>query len=266
MPIKSVSTNATNTPLTGSTLLAVSTSPCTIYDIEGYCTGASGSPFFIQILGTAAPSSGVTVPLWSRMIQGGTGFSFVYRPTGIDTANLNLGTGPDTPIGANASAVYMAISSTDNVWTSTATATDVSVDYEDTYLETITATKVGPTATIDSLTVFADPSPQYRLTEFTVTNNSGATAYLMLFGYAAPAVNSIPLQQWTVANGATITEKLGRGITFQQCKATLLAGIATPTDYVPHYGCYLVGSSTTQALTITTGGQWTMLAYYVPNQ
>ena len=254
--VKSVSTQQAKAPLTGTTGLLVSTTPVKVFDIEGVCTGgSSNTAYYIQILGVAPASavSGTTIPLWSRQITGLLGFSFVYRPIGLDTSTMtNPAGGTLATTGANSLPVYVAISSTDTVWTSTATATDCTVNYEETYLELVNQAIVGDTTTgRDSLTIWADPNQANRLTQFVVTNNSTA-GYIMLFAYANPANGTLPLQQWAVGNGVTITEKFSRGIPFQQGDAS----------FVPHYGAYLYGSSTTQTLTATSATQWTMQAFF----
>lgn len=255
MPNKSISTIQLGVPLTGATLLAVSTGPVSIVAVEGFCGGAAGGQMYIQLLGTATPVSGTTIPLWSRQVNTALGFSFVYDFEPLDTANMNQG-GSVTTVGSNNLPVYAAISSTDGVWTSTATSTDCTVVIGQPKIDPLNETVVGPTITIDNLTVFSDPNAALRITRFSVKNNSGATAYIMLFGLANPAAGTTPIQQWSVANGATLTESFGNEGYFPQ---------QGDANYVIHTGAYLYGSSTTQTLTVTTGGQWTMQAWYNTN-
>jgi hypothetical protein len=69
--------------------------------------------------------------------------------------------------------VYVAISSTDNVYTSVAASTQVTVDFEDGYLEIPTQTITGDTTTgVNSLTVFTDPNPTNKLIQFYAKNNA----------------------------------------------------------------------------------------------
>jgi hypothetical protein len=255
MPNKSISTIQAGAPLTGATLLLVATGPVAVYSVEGYCGGSSGGQMYIQLLGTASPVSGTTIPLYSRQVNTAEGFSFVYDQNPLATANMNNG-GSAATFGSNNLPVYAAISSTDGVWTSTATSTDCIIVIELPKIDPLNETVVGPSATVDTLTVFSDPNAALRITRFSVTNNSGATAYIMLFGLASPAAGASPVQQWTVANGSTLTESFGNeGYMPQQ----------GDVNYVIHTGCYLYGSSTTQTLTATTGGQWTMTAWYNTN-
>jgi hypothetical protein len=181
---KSVSTQQAGQALDNTHYLQVSATPCTIFDIEGECSSTSGTAYFIQILGTGSPVSGTTIPLYSELCVAASattqknGFSFTYRPIGIDTSTLtNPAGGTLATTGANSLPVYMAISSTDNVYTAVAASTQVQVRYEETYLEQINQTITGDLVTgRDSLTVWATPNALKRLTQFVVTNNNGGTA------------------------------------------------------------------------------------------
>ncbi len=254
MSVKSISTQQAGQVLDATHFLQLGTGPVTIFDIEGE-VAAAGANYFIQLLGVSQANavSGTTVPLYSRLaiLSGGsTGFSFVYRPIGLDTANMSFPEAATTG-GSNTLPVYIAISSTDNVYTAVAVNTHVTVDLEDNNVEIPNQTITGDTTTArDNLTVYADPNAAKELVQFQVTNNLGADAYLMLFAYS-PANGDLPIQQWKVTNGATITERFGAGWPIQQSTAA----------YVLKTGCYLVGSSTTQTLTKTTGTNWTMKAW-----
>lgn len=257
MPTKSISTQQ-SAPLDASTYLLLGLKPVTIFDIEGEVSSTTGTNYYIQVLGTATPVSGTTLPLYSRLVvpaaagTGNNGFSFVYRPIGLNTSTMSFPEGAATG-GSNSLPVYLAISSTDNVYTSVAASTQVQVTVEDTYLEIPNQVITGDTTNAtDSLPVWGTPGVTKKLVQFQVTNtNVGATAYLMLFAYS-PANGDVPLQQWPVANGATITERFGSGWQVQQSPA-----------YVLKTGCYLVGSSTTQTLTKTTGTNWKMKAWNI---
>jgi hypothetical protein len=108
------------------------------------------------------------------------------------------------------------------------------------------------TSAVDNLTVWADPGASHDLIQFTAINNLGVDAYIMLFAYS-PANGDTPIQQWKVANGATLTNRFGAGeVNIQQSP-----------NYVLKTGCYLVGSSTTQTLTKTTGTNWYMKAWNI---
>ena len=133
----------------------VSLNPVVIFDIEGECANSSAN-YYIQILNTNTPTSGTTIPLYSRLCvaSGGIpGFSFVYRPLGIDTINNGESTGGTDPKdGANTYPVYIAISSTDGVYTAVNVATQVTVNYDEPFLEIPNQTITGDTTTgVDSL-------------------------------------------------------------------------------------------------------------------
>jgi hypothetical protein len=262
---KSVSTQQAKQVLDNTHYLQVSATPVTIFDIEGECSSTTGSAYYIQVLGTGSPSSGTTIPLYSELCVSASsptqnnGFSFTYRPIGIDTSTTtNPAGGTLATTGANSLPVYMAISSTDNVYTAVAASTQVTVRYEETYQELVNQTITGDLTTgVDSLIVWATPNAAKRLTQV-VVSNSAATAiapmYLMLFAYATPAAGATPSQEWTISDTAFHTLKFGNGIEFQQ---------GNPTTYVQAYGCYLYGSSTPQFYTATTGTAWTMQAFNI---
>lgn len=258
MKTLSISTETLGNPLNANTYLPLTgnfpnpftnapNGPVKIVAIEGYCNGAAGTQYWLQIL-NGAP--GATVPMYSVQVLGGQGFSFIY-PLGLDTATMQDGGGAS--LGENVYKPYLAISSTDGLYTSVAATTNVRVDIEMQFqmplgLITANGNNTG------SLTVFADPNATNKLCAFSVVNNTGAVGYLMLFAYANPVNGATPLQQWPVQNGGTFATTFGNaGVRFQQGKA----------DYSIHTGCYLVASSTTQTLTTVANG-WNMFAWLNP--
>lgn len=261
MPTKTVSTQQSKQVLDASHYLLVSNNPVVIFDIEGQCNSTTGAAYYIQLLGTATPISGTTIPLYSRECvaaaagSGNNGFSFVYRPDGLSTATmLNPVGGTLATTGLNTLPVYVAISSTDNVYTAVAASTQITIDFEESTLGIENQVITGDLTTgVDSLTVFSDPNVAKRLTQFKAINNTGATAYIMLFAYATPANGSTPLEQWTLTNGQTLTQSFGRGYAPMQGGST----------YVQHTGCYLYGSSTTQTLTATVAAGWNIQAFNI---
>jgi hypothetical protein len=195
----------------------------------------------------------------SSSVSGVNGFSFIYRPQGKDTSTFcNPFGGTVSTTGSNTLPVYIAISSTDTVWTSVAANTDVTVTYEETYLELPNQTIVGDLTTgVDSLAVWTANGPTHRLIQAVVSNSVASTVapvYLMLFAYANPAVGALPLQQWQVTATSLQTLRFGDGVLFEQ---------GNPTTYVANYKCYLYGSSTTQFFTATIGSNWTMQAFFI---
>ena len=259
MATQSVSTIQAKQVLDSTHFLQVWQGPVKIFNIEGNVNSTNGTNYYIQLLGVAqsAVVSGTTIPLYSRCCvqsnqnSGINGFSFTYGPTGIDTARMNAAGGSTTTNGENTLPVYIAISSTDTVYTAVAASTDVTVDFEQQYQAATNPTNV-TTSNAASLTVFADPASN-RIISAVATNNTGATGYLMLFANSAFATGQLPLQQWKVLNSATLN------LFFGSEGWAPIQGDATPTY---HTGCYLVGSSTTQNLTTVANG-WNISAKYV---
>ena len=276
MPIKSISTQQAGQVLDASHFLSLGTGPVLIFDIEGEVNSMTGTSYFIQLLATGTPTSGTTVPLYSRLCvpsaasSGLNGFSFVYRPIGLDTSAMNF-PAPTTADGSNTSSVWVAISLTDNVYTAVAASTQVTVDLEETYLEVPNTLATPTTVGTDSLQVFTSPGASHRLVQFVVTNNgvTGVTwidkttsgGMIMLFAYNA-ANGAVPLQEWFVANGASLALRFDTGLLMMQNDGALNVSGITPTG-INRTGCYLFGSTTAQVLTTSVGGYWTMKAYYI---
>lgn len=259
MPTKSTSTIQSGQVLDATHYLQISTVPAVIFDIEGEVSSTTGTSYFIQLHG-ASPTAGMK-PLYSRLAvpssygTGINGFSFVYRPEGLDTSTMSNPYGGTTATdGANTLPVWIAISSTDATYTAVAASTNVTVDFEETLLELNNQTVVGDTTTgVNNLTVFTTSSSK-RLTQFTATNNTGATAYLMLFANSSPSTGAVPIDQWALTNGQTLTQNFGRG---------LAPMWQSSTDYTNYTGCYLFGSSTTGTLTASTGSGWKIKAWNI---
>ncbi|MEI6482969.1 MAG: hypothetical protein WCO62_06095, partial [Betaproteobacteria bacterium] len=97
--------------------LQISTVPTVIFDIEGEVSSTTGTSYFIQLHG-ASPTAGMK-PLYSRLAvpssysTGINGFSFVYRPEGLDTSTMTNPVGAVTTAGANPLPLWLAISITD---------------------------------------------------------------------------------------------------------------------------------------------------------
>jgi hypothetical protein len=259
MANKTLSTQQSGQVLDASHYLTLGSSPVNILAIEGEVNSTTGTAYYLQLLGTLTPATGVTVPLWSRLVvaaatgSGNNGFSFEYMRGGLDTATMNF---PEaaTVGGSNALPVVVAISSTDNVYTAVAANTQVAVTVEDAYLEIATQTVTGDLTTgVDSLAVYTDPNPTKRLVQFQAVNGTGAVGYVMLFAVANPANGDLPIQQWKVGIGVTLTERFGAGWPVQ----------ASDTAYALHTGCYLFGSSTTQVLTKTVATAWNLKAWNI---
>lgn len=258
MPTKSISTIQSGQVLDDTHYLQISTVPTVIFDIEGEISSTTGTSYFIQLHG-ASPTAGMK-PLYSRLAvpssygTGLNGFSFVYRPDGLDTSTMTNPVGAVTTAGANTLPVWIAISSTDATYTAVAASTNVTVDFEEPILELNNQTITGDTTTgVNNLTVFTTSAAK-RFTQFTATNSTGATAYLMLFANSSPATGAVPIDQWTLTNGQTLTQNFGRGLApMEQSK----------TDFTNYTGCYLFGSSTTGTLTASIGSGWKIKAWNI---
>ena len=177
MAIKSVSTQQNGTTIGNAVSLQVSGSPIVIFDIEGEVNSTTATPYYIQIH-KQVPVSGATVPYYSRLVVAANvasqnnAFRFNYRPLGLDTATLNFPEAATTG-GSNTSPVYISLSTTDNVYTNTTVTAQVSVVFEDTYVELATQKIAGDTTTgVDALTVFTDPGATHDLLQIQVSNST----------------------------------------------------------------------------------------------
>lgn len=254
----SISTETLGTPLDATHYLSLTSNfpnpftsapngPVVINSIEGYCGGTGSTQYWLQIL-NGAP--GNTLPMYSVQVVGGNGFSFVY-PNGLSTSTMSDGSGAS--FGENIFMPYLAISSTDKTYTAVAAPTNVRVDIDMSYQMPTTLQQPASATNAASLTVFGDPNVTNFLAAIAAVNNTGAIGYLMLFSYANPAVGAVPMQEWTVTNGATLQQTFGAGgCRYQQGKP----------DYTIHTGCYLVASSTPQVLTAVANG-WNLYAWFI---
>jgi hypothetical protein len=227
-----------------------------VISLEGFCLGTGGTQYYIQLLGTANPTSTTTVPLYSLQVVGQNGFSFLYDKQTLQTQNLNTAGGSTTTAGSNTLPVYAFLSTTDTVYTAPADGAkaDLFATVEQGSVDEPNSTVTGDLTTgVDSLAVYAS-DPTKRLIQFTAKNNGGADAYLMLFGLV-PTAGWTPNQQWLVKAGATLTARFG----YQG--SSIIQG--NPTTLVLSYGAYLYGSSTTQLLTATAATQWNLKAWNI---
>lgn len=143
------------------------------------------------------------------------------------------------------------LSTTQETFTQSASLMDITVELNDPE-EPKGNTYAGDTTTgVDSLVVYAS-NPNKNLYALTVTNNTGATAYLQLFTVPAPTAGATPVQQWTLTNGQTLA------LTFSIFGAHPISG-AYPNQTE---GCYLFGSSTSNTFTATVAAGWKMQAEF----
>lgn len=266
MKTRTYSTIANATPITGATSLAVGPGQAVdIVSIEGYCYGVAGSQVFLQLVNTATPTSGVTVPLWSRQINQAQGFSFVYEDP-QSTANMT--------VPSNNGPVYVFLSSTNETCTDgVAFNCDVDVTIEefeqqvDFGQSTATATNAG------NVVVWSDdyaapnnpPHTSYNLLTLTITNNTGAPIFPMVFTSTGQATaGATPLRQLGIPGGSSASVSNGSGgytgalatgqsytWRFGGDGSTFLSADATGAF---HGGCYIYASSTTGVLTTVANG------------
>ncbi len=258
MPIRSISTQQAGQQLDATHFLNVAAFPIKIQQIEGYCGGASGTQYYLQ-LHTGVPVSTTTVPIWSMQVQAVNGFSFEYPLLdGLNTALMSLDATTLQP-SPNRGGVYVAISSTDTVYTSVAAATDCRVDFEEYELELPNKTFVGDTSTsVGSLQVWTEAAGLStggkHLLKVEAQNNNATTQYLMLFAKdAAPSTGDSPIQTWTFAT--TIANTLNFGAAFVPRQV-----LSTGANVL---GCTFRVSSTSPTFTAVANG-WTIRATYVP--
>lgn len=228
---QSVSTATLGHVLDGTHFLQVSTQPCKIFNLTGVCGGSSGTVYYLQILGVAAPSTGVTVPLFSVPINGALPFAFDYNNKGLDTSSMNLLGGPIIA-GSNTLPVYVAVSSTFEVWTSVAGNVDVDVTFEESVVSTPNQTLVALTGPQPTLAVFTNPNPARRLISLQAVNATGAAAFLYLFAEVPTTAGATPIAVWPIANSIMINKSFGTGLACLRQNSTTFAQAT---------GCYLVG-------------------------
>ena len=265
MPTKSVSTQQAKQVIDGTHFLQVSSGPVVIFDIEGEVNSTAGTNYYIQLLSVpqATAVSGTTIPLYSRQVVQANaatqinGFSFTYRPIGIDTAQIvNPSGGTLATTGANTLPVYVAISSTDGVWTQVAASTNVTIDFELSRPEFVAETLAGDlTTNVQLLSVWASggTAAARRLVGLNITETSGVASYVQVFASATLAgiVTLTPVLQIPLAANATINARFG-GLAVLQ---------GNPTTFVESNGCYVVLSHTSGSN--DGAGQGTIQAIYI---
>lgn len=245
--IKSISTYQAQQVIDATHFLKLADFPVKIYAFEGNVNSTTGSSYYIQFHGVAAPVSGTTVPLLSVQAvvpaspTGVTPFSFVY-PEGIETRNLSNPVGAIITTGGNTLPVYVAISSTDTVYTSVAAATDLRVDINDPSPLIIPNLNVSGdlTTNVSDFTAFAtSATTPNRLVSVECINTFGADAWLCLFSYAGPAFPALRpagaqyIKQWRTQNGVPLFLEFGDGYYIEQ----IISGVVTN-------GCYFSTSLT----------------------
>ena len=174
-----------------------------IHMIEGYCNGAAGTQYFIQLF-NAPPTSGVTVPLRSLQVLGADGYTFDKNDVGLSTQNL---TNPPNQTG-----IYIYLSSTDAVFTTPGITADINVDVEEFELE-LQGTTTQSSNTPNSQYILRPDSVgnTYSLVSLTVQESNGVASRVQLFAAAPVNGASVPLVDLPIAANATKTWKFGSG-------------------------------------------------------
>lgn len=254
---KTVSTIKAGQVLDATHFLQVAVNPVKVFRIEGNVNSTSGTSYYIQLHG-GAPGAGA-VPLFSVLAvpssyaSGVNGFSFIYTE-GLDTARMTY---PASTIagGDNISPVYVAISSTDTIYTSVAANTDVSVTFESFFVDLPSQTIVSSAGSA-TLTAWNDVvgNSNNRLLSFIVDNtNNPGTEFLLLFAITGPSATTVPLASWTVPASLSFTQTFGSG---------LLCTSESPVAS-QHYGCYLTMSATKQFYTAPSDTFASIKAAYI---
>ena len=226
-----------------------------VLSIEGYCLGTASTQYFLQLHNAVAVPATNAIPLRSVQVLGLNGFTFEYRPSGLDTVNMT--------VPRNDGKLILVLSSTDNVFTAVADGAtcDVQVDLEDAGLNdaaTNVSTAGDLTTGVKKLEVWtnAQANASKKLFSVTAINGTGADGYLQLYPLSTAAVvDGITSQKtiWPVAAGATLTLDFGLGITAYGKSATTFA---------EQFGCTLAGSTTQLALTLPATSTWNIKATY----
>ena len=216
------------------------TFPCVLINLDGISADAG----YLQVFDLAvAPTSTSTVPLMSmRVTAGGPLPSFFPALSGI---SLSKG-------------LYIAMSSTDQVYTAVATAFDVFGAIDEYEVPPIGVTAVGNfVSAVTHLQVWADSAGPKKLVKVIVTNLSALTAtrYLQLFAKDSPTDTSeLPIAQWTIEQDTSYVFNFGSNgsnVVSQDNEST--------TTYD---GCTLWMSSTSGVLTKMVGDTIGIKAFY----
>jgi hypothetical protein len=203
--------------------------PCTLVNLDGYAAAAG----WFQIFDLAvAPTSTVTVPLKSIRVAAAGGIGSLLETLAPLTLNKGL---------------YVAMSSTEAVYTAVATNFDVWGEVEEYEVQLSGTTVAGDLTTpADSLIPWTDAQGPKKLLRLDILPD-GLTAarYLMLFP-GVPADGDKPLRQWKLTLSATLvtTLKFADGIS-----PLGMSSAGAVTD-----GCYLKLSDTTRVLTYSGSG------------
>jgi len=186
---------------TGSLVFPL-TFPCVLENLDGIVAG----PGYLQIFDRAiAPVTTVTAPLLSiRVSDDGTGLPMPLPSYLAAAGGLVLSNG-----------LYIAMSSTQAVYTALATSFDVygSIDEFEGVLQPDTLSSVSANSA-SSIAVWTDGDGPKKLVEVRIASGGtfAATSYLQLFAIASPGVTDRPIVSWPLydVNGIAVTLPLVR--------------------------------------------------------
>lgn len=197
--------------------------PVNLTNLDGYAAGAG----WLQIFDRATAPTGGTVPLKSFNVAAAGPLMSLFQTLGA----IALQTG-----------LVIAFSSTEATYTADATSFDAFGEVED-YRISPDAETTETAAGDDTLEIWADNITEInnRLLRFTVTSGMATDCYVQLFAHS-PSNGAIPLAEWLLPAGESITEDFG--VDGREVRS-LISGAR-------HYGAVLYCSSTPGVLTQTS--------------
>jgi hypothetical protein len=204
----------------------VSALPIQISQIEGYFKGATANRW-LQVHDSCIAPAANAVPLWEMPINQTSQFQET-----LQVARLVLYEG-----------CFIGVSSTEGTWTASADTMDITV-WTDTAV--IATNAEGDKTTVQAANtafqIWTSPNPSKKLYQLIITDTSGATNNVKIFGDAAATI-AAPYFTAVAAN-ATWKSLFGSGWNFMT--QTLAAGGNTLNT-----GCYIYPSGTCTILAIT---------------
>lgn len=219
----------------GDNLLSVSTSPARLYNIQGEWATA-GADVWIQIIDSANPVSGTTVPLKSYPVGAGSAAS----PTPFSWAWPTM-----APL-LLANALFVAFSSTDAVYTEPSGTGNIFVDYDDDLNTVGGLSKVSDTANnkVQLFAAAANVSSRKKPYRVTVAHSyTGGKAFLQLFAADSASDGDKPVYE------VPLTYSTNDGSTYIARALDANFGPEGLERFIKT-GCYAAVSSTSGSLTL----------------
>jgi hypothetical protein len=162
--------------------------PCTLVALDGYAAAAG----WFQIFDLAvAPTTGVTVPLKSFNVSAAGPLPSLFQTLGPVVLNKGL---------------YVAMSSTEAVYTAVATNFDVYGEVVEHELQLSGTSVAGDLTTqIDYRLVWTDGNGPKKLIRVDILPDGlTGTRYLMLLPVSAQTAGQIPLAQWALTDSTSV--------------------------------------------------------------